>query len=482
MRVASGWPAAAWAAVLLLVVSTAAGAADVRLIEALRSGDHAAVRALLEGGAEVNAPEEDGATALHWAVRWDDAAAVDLLLGAGADPDAANDYGVTPLSLACINRNVSVVGKLLAAGADPDAATSMGETVLMTCAGTGSAEAVSALLDHDAANINTKESSQGQTALMWAVAQGYPEVVRILLEYGAAIDTRTKSRSLLVSLEGGAGGTDPGEVQLGGFTPLLFAARQGNVENARLLLDAGADVNDTAPGGASALVVAGFSGHGELGAFLLERGADPDAGGAGYAPLHTAVLRGDAEFVKALLAHGADPNVRMTRGSRVPRRTNWWVLPSYFVGGTPYLLAAKFAEVEIMRILHAHGADPYLAAKDGTTPLMMAAGARWSNREYDRRNRAVPIEQARAMQADDRGNLAATKLALELGSDVNAQNEDGETALHAAVYKAWQRVVDLLVEHGGRLDIKDRSGNTPADEMCHDDGGKLIQCPVGSGG
>ena len=226
--------------------------------------------------------------------------------------------------------------------------------------------------------------------------------------------------------------------------------------SARLLLDAGADVNDAAPDGASALVVASYSGHGALGAFLLERGADPDAGGAGYAPLHAAVLRGDAALVQALLAHGADPNVRMTRGTRVPRRTNWWVLPSYLVGGTPYLLAAKFAEVEIMRILHAHGADPFLAAKDGTTPLMMAAGARWSNREYDRRERAVPIELARAMQADDRGNLAATELVLELGADVNAQNQTGDTALHAAVYKAWPRVVDLLVEHGGRLDVKER--------------------------
>ena len=478
MRVGSGRPAAAWAAVLLLWGTAVADAADVRLTEALRSGDHAALRALIEAGADVNAPAEDGATPLHWAVRWDNAAAVDLLLHAGADPDPANDYGVTPLALACINRNAAVVGKLLEAGADPDAATSMGETVLMTCAGAGSAAAVSALLEHGAATINAKESAQGQTALMWAAAQGYPEVVRILLDRGAAIDTRTKSRSLLVSLQGGAGGRDPGEVKLGGFTPLLFAARQGSVESARLLLDAGADVNDTAPDGASALVVAGFSGHGALGAFLLERGADPDAASAGYAPLHTAVLRGDAAFVEALLAHGADPNVRMTRGSRVPRRTNWWVLPSYLVGGTPYLLAAKFAEVEIMRILHAHGADPLLATHDGTTPLMMAAGARWSNREYDRRNRAVPIELAHAMQADDRGNLAATALALELGADVNAQNDAGETALHAAVYKAWQRVVDLLVEHGGRLEIKDRSGKTPADEMCRDDAEKLIQCPV----
>ena len=481
MRVGSGWPAVAWTAALLLV-ATAAGAAELRLTEAVRSGDHAALRTLLDGGADVNAPQEDGATPLHWAVRRDDAGAVDLLLRAGADAGAANNYGVTPLSLACINRNADMVGKLLAAGADPNAATSMGETVLMTCAGTGSVEAVRALLDHGAANINATEASQGQTTLMWAVAQGYPEVARLLLERGASVEARTRSRSLLVSLEGGTGGTDPGQVRLGGFTPLLFAARQGGVESARLLLDAGADVNDAAPDGASALVVASYSGHGTLAAFLLEQGADPNAADAGYAPLHAAVLRGDAQLAQALLAHGADPNVRMTRGSRVPRRTNWWVLPSFLVGGTPYLLAAKYAEVEIMRILNAHGAEPYLATRDGTTPLMMAAGARWSNREYDSRDRAVPIEVARAMQADDRANLASTTLVLELGADVNAQNEAGDTALHAAVYKAWPRVVDLLVEHGGRLDVRNKGGKSPTNMMCHDDEGRLIKCPVGSGG
>ena len=481
MRVGSGRPVAAWLAALLLA-GTVAGAADARLTEAVRNRDYAAVRSLLKAGADVNLPEGDGATPLHWAVRWDDARAVDLLLGAGADAGAANDYGVTPLSLACINRNAAMVETLLVAGADPDAATSMGETAVMTCAGTGSVEAVRALLDHGAGNIDVQEASQGQTALMWAVAQGYPEVVRLLLKRGAGVEARTRSRALLVSLDGGAGGTDPGEVRLGGFTPLLFAARQGSVESARLLLDAGADVNDAAPDGASPLVVASYSGHGALAAFLLERGADPNAGGAGYAPLHAAVLRGDAQLVQALLAHGADPDVRMTRGTRVPRRTNWWVLPSFLVGGTPYLLAAKYAEIEIMRILHADGADPYLATRDGTTPLMMAAGARWSNREYDRRDRAVPIEVARAMQADDRASLAATELVLELGADVNAQNQTGDTALHAAVYKAWPRVVDLLVEHGGRLDVGNEGGKTPADMMCHDDGGRLIQCPVGTGG
>ena len=317
--------------VLLSVASLPAGAADVRLKEAVRSGDDGAVRALIDQGADVNAPEGDGATVLHWAVRWDNSAAVGLLLEAGARADAANAYGVTPLSLACINRNAATVARLLAAGADPNAATSMGETALMTCARTGAPDAVRALIDAGADNVNARESSRGQTALMWAVAQGHPDVVRVLVEHGADVHARTATRSLLVSV-GGRGASRAANLPLGGFTPLLFAARQGSVESARLLLDAGADVNETGPDGASVLVVASFSGHGELAGFLLSRGAAPNAAGAGYAALHTAVLRADAPLVRTLLAHGADPDVRLTGGSRVPRATNWWVLPGSWPG------------------------------------------------------------------------------------------------------------------------------------------------------
>ena len=160
------------------------------------------------------------------------------------------------------------------------------------------------------------------------------------------------------------------------------------------------------------------------------------------------MLRGDQQLVKTLLAHGADPNVRVTKATRVPRHTNWWVFPSFVTGGTPYLLAAKWAEVEIMRLLYENGADPSVATFDGTTPLMMAAGARWRNTEMDRRNRAVPTEVAEAMHADQQPNMEAVKLVLEVGADVNAQNESGDTALHAAVYKAWPDVVDLLVANG----------------------------------
>ncbi len=475
MRTGAGAPTVGLLAFVLLAgASPPAESADLQIKEAIRSGDHAAVRALLDDGADVNAPEADGATVLHWAVRWDDRESVDLLLGAGADAAAANAYGVTPLSLACINRSAPLVARLLDAGADPDAATTMGETALMTCARTGTADAVAALLEHGAGNVNARESSRGQTALMWAVAQGHADVVRILIAHGADVHARTDSRSLLVSV-GGRGDERARELPLGGFTPLLFAARHGRVESARHLLDAGADVNETGPDGASSLVTASFSGHGELAAFLLERGAEPNAAGAGYAALHTAVLRADATLVRTLIAHGADPDVRLTGGSRVPRATNWWILPGSLAGATPFLLAAKYVDVEIMRVLAEHGADPHLALRDGTTPLMMTAGADWSNGEIDRHYRRVPPEVADALHADERPNLEATRFALSLGADVNARNDAGDTALHSAVFKAWPGVIDLLVEHGGDMQAMNERERTPLSMMCYE-GDKLVRC------
>ena len=475
MRTEAGGPTIGLLAVVLLAsASLPAESADLQLKDAIQNGDHVAVRALIEDGAEVNAPEADGATLLHWAVRWDDPESVDLLLRAGADAGAANAYGVTPLSLACINRSASLVARLLDAGADPNAATTMGETALMTCARTGNAEAVSALLDHGASNINAREASRGQTALMWAVAQGHPDVVRILIEHGADVHARTETRSLLVSV-GGRGDERARELPLGGFTPLLFAARHGRIESARHLLDAGANVNETGPDGASVLVTASFSGHGELAAFLLERGAEPNATGAGYAALHTAVLRADAPLVSKLIAHGADPDVRLTGGSRVPRATNWWILPGSLAGATPFLLAAKYVDVEIMRVLAEYGADPHLPLRDGTTPLMMAAGADWSNGEIDRHYRRVPPEVAEALHSDERPNLEATQFALSLGADVNARNDAGDTALHSAVFKAWPGVVDLLVEHGGDMQAMNERERTPLSMMCYE-GDKLVRC------
>lgn len=475
--------AAAVAAAVLWVASVSAGGGDIRLIEAVRDQDHETVRALLKQKADVNAREGDGATALQWAVVRDDAETVEGLLKAGADVNAANDYGVTPLSLACTNRNLTVVKKLLVAGADPNAATSMGETPLMTCVRTGSAEGVAALFDHGANNVNAPEKSHGQTALMWAAAQENPDVVRLLLTHGADVHTRSTSHLLPVSLGGNAGNfRDAVMMPQRGVTSLLFAARHGRIENARLLLDAGADVNAAAPNGESALVTAAFSGQGKLAAFLLERGANPNDAGAGYAALHTAVLRGDLELVKVLCAHGADPNVRLTKGSRQQRDSRWFALSGALVGATPFLLAAKYAEIETMRYLGAHGVDPRLSAEDGTTPLMAIAGAGWTaSGSANRRGQNFGVDAAQlVMAAGEKPTFDGTRLALELGSgEVNATDRNGNTALHAAASLAYSTVVQLLIDHGAKLDIKNKAGRTPQDLMCRDRAGKLVR-PVGT--
>ena len=265
---------------LVSLAAPAAASASIDLLEAVKNGDRETVRHLLSGDVDVTVAWGDGTTALHWAVLHRDLETTKLLIRAGADASAANDHGVTPLSLACTNASTPLVRTLLEASADPDAATSMGETVLMACARAGSADAVSALLAHGASNINARERSRGQTALMWAAAQRHPDVVRVLLANGADVHARSDVSHVLVPTNAYASGQsnrETVEMPMGGFTPLLFAARQGAVESARILLDAGANVNDAAPDGISVLVLAAHSGHTKLVEFLLERGADEDA-------------------------------------------------------------------------------------------------------------------------------------------------------------------------------------------------------------
>ena len=474
MRLSSKWMAAA-AVAWLGVAGVSAGNADLRLIEAIQDEDRDAVRALLTQKVDVNAREGDGATALHWAVVRDDVELVGALLSAGADANAANDYGVTPLLLACTNRNAAVIEKLLDAEADPNAATEMGETALMACARTGSADALEALLDHGA-KANAREASHGQTALMWAATQADPDVVRVLLAHGADVHARSDSHLLPVNLGDGDPFEDHVMQPQRGSTPLLFAARRGRIENARLLLDAGADVNEKAPNGESALVLASFSGQGEFAAFLLERGADPGAADAGYTALHTAVSRGELGLVKALCAHGADPNTRLKNGSLQQRNLNFYSLSAQLAGTTPFWLAAKYAEVEIMRALAACGADPLLSPDNGITPLMAAAGEGWATRASNRRGQGIGVDAALLLvSAGEHSTFEATRIALELGNDVNATDPDGNTALHAAVRLGYPTVVDLLVEHGAKLDAKNDNDQSPQDLMCFDPGGRLVR-------
>jgi ankyrin repeat protein len=266
---------------------------DLPLVQAVKNKDLTAVRALLKQRVDVNATEGDGTTALHWASHRDELGIADALLRSGARANAANDFGATPLHLACTNRSAPMVERLLAAGGNPNASLLNGETVLMTCARAGDARAVKALLARGA-DVNAKEREHQQSPLMWAAAQRHPAVVQLLIEAGADIRARslTYPQTVVGEQTQRAGREELNYTVLrGGATPLLFAARAGDVESARLLLKAGADANESQPDGVSALVLAAHSGNGPVGAVLLEHGADPNAFGSGYTALHAAILR-----------------------------------------------------------------------------------------------------------------------------------------------------------------------------------------------
>jgi ankyrin repeat protein len=424
------------------------------LAEAAEKLDRAAIRALLKQHADVNVPQADGMTALHWAAYHDDLDIAGLLLRAGANARAANRYGVTPLAMACTNGSAGMIGLLLNAGADPNAALPGGETPLMTAARTGSLEAVKALLSRGAV-VDAKDENRGQTALIWAAAEGHTAVVQELI--AAKADFRTRLPS--------------------GFTPLLFAVREGRLPVVRVLLEAGADVNEMIPvdgakrrgyggrlppAGTSALLLAVNNAHFELAAELLDAGANPNIDLTGYTVLHaiTAVRKpgvGDndpapegsgrtssLELVKKLAAKGADVNARMTK------RVNLNNTRANELGATPFFLAALTADAELMKTLAALGADTRLTNVENSTPLMAAAGLATRSPGEDAGTESEVLE--------------AVQVLLDLGADVNAVDKNGETAMHAAAYKNLPRVVKFLAEKGARIDVwnkEDKFGWTP---------------------
>ena len=464
-----------WLGALVLCVGTLAAAADLRLIEAAKNQDREAALALLKQKVDVNAAQADGATALHWAAHWDDVPLAEALVRAGASVNAANDLGVTPLALACSNGGSEMVKRLLQAGADPNVVAA-GEPVLMTAAHAGNADAVSALIARGA-TVNATDSVRGQTALMWAVAHSHPDVVRVLIEHGANIHARSRIDQVVVQRGNRYGGvvsqqravTERAVVTTpqGGSTPLLFAARSGDVASARLLVAAGADANETAPDGTSALVMASHSGHGPLAALLMEHGADPNAAGSGYSALHAAVLQGDLDLVTALVAHKAEVNQRVTVGTPSRRYSKDLAMNAAWIGATPLWLAARFAEPEIVRFLAAHGADALLTSKDETTPLIavVAAGVDWGPSASDSRDRRLDPEDLarRATERDalEKRVLQVVELAVALGIDVNARNYVGDTALHQAAAKGFNTVIQYLVSQGAGIDLRNKRGQTP---------------------
>lgn len=467
------------------------------LIEAVKQHDRAAVSVLLDRGADVNAADGDGSTALHWAAQNDDLEMLRFLLEAGASPTAATRFDVTPLELAALNGNAAAIERLLDAGADPNAASREGQTPLMTAARNGNVAAVETLIARGA-RIESVESWRGQNALMWAAGEGHADVVRVLLARGANANARSKS----------------------GFTPLLFAVRGGAVDALKLLLGNGANPNDLAPDGTSALNVAIVNAFYEVAAVLLDHGADPNLPDARASPLHTiAWLRkpgstGDAgvgelppaaprpvgnvtslELVEKLLDQGANPNVRVdwqemrfdTVGGTArnpPGLTLGRHLLTYN-GATAFYVAAKNGDAELMRVLARRGADPSITNRFGITPLMVAAG-------LDTWEGETPGPFTGVSEAE---RLEAVKLAVELGSDINAVADfgdyemigdpaytllyyphnigelldlgtgdprwSGSTALHGAIISNQPSIVQYLVDQGADLEAKTDTGWTP---------------------
>ena len=470
------------------------------LIQAARNLDIGAMRTLLAQDADVRSRQADGATALHWAVHRENQEAVDLLIRAGADVNAANDLGTTPLVMASTQGNGAIVGRLLAAGADATAVTAPGQTALMLAARAGSLEAVTALLAAGAA-VNATEATRDQSALMWAAANAHPQIVAALLDHGADVHARSRTSTRVFNMGGSrsAGSASRGirleEVPQGGSTPLLFTARSGDPVSARLLLAAGADVNDVAADGNPALVIATHSGRASVARVLLEHGADPNAAPLGYTALHAAVLRGtlrdrrvptdDPEagvpLVRALLAQDADPNARLATGTPVRRWSHDFALMARWVGATPFWLAAKFLETEMMSVLATGGADTRLPSDDGTTPLMAAAGLGYSRgggsafikdrRDFSSYN---PVESAalgsEIPSDEQRLALSAITIALELGADVHTVDADGNTALHAAAAHGMDAVIRVLVNHGADIRAANNRGHTPMALAVYSDG------------
>ncbi|PAW83546.1 MAG: hypothetical protein B9S33_13635 [Pedosphaera sp. Tous-C6FEB] len=437
------------ATVFLVGLSCSASAASP-LADAAERADWPRVQRLLADKSLARSAQPDGTTALHWAAYHNDVQTVKLLLAAGADAKATNHFGVPPLALACVNGDEGIVTALLAAGAEANTTLRGGESVLHTAARTGRPGPVRVLLARGA-KVDAADR-KGQTPLMWAAAEGHAEVIELLLKAGADKGTRLKS----------------------GFTALHFAAREGRIAAARALLKAGVDVNEPietekgggrmASNGTSALLLAVENAHYELAVELLKAGANPNDQRTGLTPLHLLTHvrkpnRGDDDsgqpppdgsgnvtwdqFVRALVKHGADVNVRLAR-----RVSGGGKLSP--IGATPFLFAAKTADVPLMKLLVELGADPMLPNKDGATPLLAAAGLGCH----------APTEEA----GTEPECLEAVAYLLKLGADVNTVDANGETAMHGAAYKGLPKMVELLAAKGAKVSVwnaKNKSGWTP---------------------
>jgi ankyrin repeat protein len=473
--------------IVLIALLAFAASADTRLADAVQNGDRSAVRSLLAKKVNVNAPQGDGTTALHWAAFNDDREVAKLLLASGANVKAATrDGAITPLFLAAKNGSAPMIELLLKAGADPNSATETGTTALMMAASAGNPDALKVLIAHGA-NVNAKDAAHGQTALIFAAALNRAEAIKVLMEHGAdpAITSKvTKTERVRFNADGVPAPDEPpipaakeppqqkqgrperGAATMGGQTALLYAARDGQLNAARALVEAGADVNQcnieekTTP-----LVMAIINGHYDLAKMLLDHKADPnlaniwglaalyatiDVQWAPYAwfpqPITAQEQITHLELMKALIAHGADVNAKL--GKKIWVRSfgdRSWVDP---VGATPFWRAAQSDDVPAMKLLVTSGADPKIATAGGDTALMVAAGLGWAP------NNSTVVPDAWK---------AAVEYCIELGLDVNAIDAKGYTALHGVAFRGDNDLVKFLVAKGAKTDVKTKTGDTIAD-------------------
>jgi ankyrin repeat protein len=440
---------AGFALCLLLAGASVAAERGVQLIDASRRDDAAAVKALLASGADVNTRSGDGSTALHWAAQNDDLAMANALIGKGAKVDAATDLGITPLWVAATNSDTAMALRLLEARADPNIAPPTDGTPLMVAARLGNVEVVKALLAHGA-DPNAKEASHGQTALMWAAAEAHPDVVRLLLGAHADVGARSSTwrQRVMICCQYYEGDADGAAMTVkGGYTALLFAAQSGDTESVKLLLAAGADIKQTAPDGTNALIIAAHGEHPQTAIFLLGAGADPNVDSPGYTALHVAATEGDLPLVTALLAHGADPNARIQKGSPTKQMRSGHAIDHRLIGATPFVLAACGGNLEVMKLLVAKGADPSIPTQDGRTAIMAMAGKGTQTQQ------GAKIPETRI--------VTAIKLAVQLGTPIDHADANGDTALHIAASRRRDAIVQGLVESGAPLDVRNHAGETP---------------------
>ena len=446
--------------VMLLPLGSLLGAPASDVADAAMKGNKEAVRSLLQRKANVNAPQSDGTTALHWAVRSDDLETADLLIRAGANVSAANRDGATPLLLAAENGNAAMLEALIKAGADPNAPlTKYADTALMMAARTGKTDAIKVLLDHGA-NVNAKETWGDTTALMWAVSERHPDAVKILMARGADANARSKfvpsttGRGFEGTTPVAAQANQPAEEHASGLlTPLMFAAREGDLESARLFVAAGADVNAIGGDGKDVLGLAIFNGSYELASFLIDNHAQVNhADAQRFTPLFWAVDRRNMEtppnfpwmvttdplpLIKKLLDAGANPNAIVNNTPRARMRDG----SPRIVFGTALMRAAFSGDIELVKLLLAHGADPHIVSKDNETSLMAACGTGFINGYSKGRSPAERLE--------------VVKLLVQLGEDVNAADNYGITPLMVAANLGDLPVVQYLMDQGADLAAHD---------------------------